>query len=242
MSRTREAVFMGIGILTGLALCGPAAQAATNITATLSNQPIYVDGQRVSMTAFSIGGNNYVRLRDIGQAVDFAVDYDPATNSVRITSDRPYQQEVIQPAQTTPSPSPATSITEESVRASLAELKKVQPNGTIYPAPYRSNSGGPYGTSISNCAGWAIRCSDAAFGDLPWRRIDRPTWDQIRPGDLVEYKNANTYHVVVVVRKTDDFISVTESNVRNKALWGGQYFKWWLEEQPQYVLYTRYPS
>ena len=89
MSRTREAVFMGIGILTGLALCGPAAQAADTFTAALSNQPIYVDGQRVSMAAFSIGGNNYVRLRDIGQAVDFAVDYDPATNSVYITSDRP---------------------------------------------------------------------------------------------------------------------------------------------------------
>lgn len=54
MSRKREAIFMGIGILAGLALSGPAAQAATTITATLSNQPIYVDGQRVSMTGSSI--------------------------------------------------------------------------------------------------------------------------------------------------------------------------------------------
>ena len=46
MNRKREAVFMGIGILAGLALSGPAAQAATSITATLSTQPIYVDGQR----------------------------------------------------------------------------------------------------------------------------------------------------------------------------------------------------
>ena len=237
MSRTREAVFMGIGILTGLALCGPAAQAADTITAALSNQPIYVDGQRVSMTAFSIGGNNYVRLRDIGQAVDFAVDYNAATNSVRITSDRPYQQEMIQPVQTTSS----TGITEESVKAALAELRQVQPDGTIYPTPYRSTSNGPYSHGI-HCSGWATLCSDAAFGDLPWRCIDRPTWDQIRPGDLVEYKNADAYHVVVVLRKTDEFISVTESNSRNKALWGGQYFKWWLEEQPHYICYTRYPQ
>ena len=34
MNRKREAVFMGIGILAGLALSGPAAQAATSITAT----------------------------------------------------------------------------------------------------------------------------------------------------------------------------------------------------------------
>ena len=63
MNRKREVIFMGIGVLAGLALSGPAAQAATTITATLSSQPIYVDGQRVSMTAYSIGGNNYVRLR-----------------------------------------------------------------------------------------------------------------------------------------------------------------------------------
>ena len=238
MSRKREAIFMGIGILIGLVLSGPAAQAATTITATLSSQPIYVDGQHVPMTSYSIGGNNYVRLRDIGQAVDFAVDYDAATNSVRITSDRSYQQEMIQTVQTTSS----TGITEESVKAALAELRKIHPDGSIYPTPYRSTSGGPYGASSSNCAGWAIRCSDAAFGDLPWRRIDRPTWDQIRPGDLVEYKNASTYHVVVVLRRTDEFISVTESNTRNKALWGGQYFKWWLEEQPHYICYTRYPQ
>ena len=95
MSRKREAIFMGVGILAGLALSGPAAQAATTITAKLSNQPIYVDGQQVSMTAYSIDGNNYVRLRDIGQVVDFAIDYDAATNSVHITSTCPYQQEVV---------------------------------------------------------------------------------------------------------------------------------------------------
>ena len=47
-SRKREAIFMGVGILAGLALSGPAAQAATTINATLSSQPIYVDGQRVA--------------------------------------------------------------------------------------------------------------------------------------------------------------------------------------------------
>ena len=187
-SRKREAIFMGIGILTGLALSGPAAQAAATITATFSNQPIYVDGQRAAMTAYSIGGNNYVRLRDIGQAVNFAVDYDAATNSVYITSDRPYQQEMVRPAQTTPVP--ATGITEESVQASLVELRKVYPDGIVYPTPYRSTSNGPYSRGI-HCSGWATLCSDAAFGDLPWRRVDRPSWDQLRPGDLVEYKNAD---------------------------------------------------
>ena len=119
-NRKREAIFMGIGILAGLALSGPATQAASSITATLSSQPIYVDGQRVSMTAYSIGGNNYVRLRDIGKAVDFGVTYDAATNSVHINPDVSYQKEVTQSVPTATSPS--TSITEESVQASLGSV------------------------------------------------------------------------------------------------------------------------
>ena len=236
MSRKREAIFMGIGILAGLALSGPAAQAASNITATLSNQPIYVDNQRVSMTAYSIGGNNYVRLRDIGQTVNFGVTYDANTNSVYIDSAQPYQEEVTQPVVS------ASSVTEESVQAALAKLKELYPSGTIYPNPYISSSKGPYSVSTTYCAGWAVLCSDAAFGDLPWRRIDRPSWDQIRPGDLVEYRNSESYHVVVVVSKTDSYISVTESGANNKTRWGGQYFRWWLEEQPHYISYTRYPQ
>ena len=56
------------GLLLGMAILGNAA-ASEGITAVLSTQPIYVDGQRVSMTAYAINGNNYVRLRDIGKAV-----------------------------------------------------------------------------------------------------------------------------------------------------------------------------
>lgn len=37
MNKTQEIIFMGIGILNGITLCGPAAQAATAITATLSS-------------------------------------------------------------------------------------------------------------------------------------------------------------------------------------------------------------
>ena len=85
---------MGLGILAGLALSGPAVQAADYLKATISTQPIYVDGQRVDMTAYSIGGNNYVRLRDIGRAVDVGVTYNAATNSVYIDSTQPYQEEI----------------------------------------------------------------------------------------------------------------------------------------------------
>ena len=109
MNRKREATFMRIGVLAGLALSGPAVQAATTITATLSSQPIYVDGLRVAITAYSIDGNNFVKLRDIGKAVDFGVAYDSANNTVYIASGSPYMEEMTTPAQTTPSFSPLPS-------------------------------------------------------------------------------------------------------------------------------------
>ena len=128
MSRTKDAIIMGIGILAGLALSGPAAQAATTaITATPSSQPIYVNNQRVQMTAYSIGGNNYVRLRDIGKAMDFGVTYDAATNSVHIDPGTHYQEE------TAPS-----ALTEASVQATLWGLRNQYPTGTVYGAFYRS--------------------------------------------------------------------------------------------------------
>lgn len=226
---------MGIGILAGLALSGPAAQAADYLTARPSTQTFYINGQQTPLTAYLIGGSNYVRLRDVGRAVDFGVTYDAATNSVYIDSTQPYQAEAAQPTVTT------SDVTEESVQAVLADLRQLYPPGTVFPAPYRSTSNGPYSRGI-HCSGWATLCSDAAFGDLPWRRIDRPSWEQLRPGDIVEYKNEKSYHAVVVVRKTAEYIVVTESGMNNHAVWGGQYFRWWLEQQPHYICYTRYPQ
>ena len=245
---TGTAITFALGVFAGQTLCGPAAQAATNLTATLSNQPIYVDGQRVSMTAYQIGGNNYVKLRDVGEAVGFNVYWDGS--AVQVESGKPYtgvgpvsQTYPTQPVQQAiPAQQTTTAPTEESVQAALRALREQYPNNTAWPAPYHSTSGGPYGTTISNCAGWAILCSVAAFGNLPWRRVNNPTWDQIRAGDLVEYSNPQGRHVVVVVSKTDDSMAITDSGTTQKAYWGGKYFRYWLEEQPGLTLYTRYPS
>lgn len=151
-----------------------------------------------------------------------------------------------------PSPNPTDNgyttadgkpLTEENVRAAIVALKEIYPDGTVYPTPYCSND--PLNRPYSNCdacAGWAMLCSDAAFGNLPWRYQADPDWDDIRIGDLIRYSTARSGHVVVVIDKTDDYIKVTESGTHNKALWGGQYFKWWLEERPGYALRTRYPE
>ena len=56
-----------LGILCGAMLFSGATATAAGITAEPTWQKIYVDGEQVSMTAYNIAGNNYVRLRDIGQ-------------------------------------------------------------------------------------------------------------------------------------------------------------------------------
>ena len=232
MNRKREAIFMGIGILAGLALSGPAAQAATEVlTASRTSQTFYLNGQKVEFEAYSIHDNNFVKLRDIAQAVDFGVTYNAATNSVYIDPDAHYQEEAA-----------SSVLTEAAVQATIRALRNVYPTGTVYGEFYRSYSNGPYGMAPNHCAGWATLCSDAAFGDLPWRRVNNPSWESIRAGDLIRFNTDSSGHVVVVLDKTDEYIKVTESGTTNKARWGGQYFRWWLEEQPGYTRFTRYPQ
>lgn len=51
---------------------------------------ILLDGKAVSFTAYNIDGNNYFKLRDIGQALNFGVDWDSAKRTVTIDTGRTY--------------------------------------------------------------------------------------------------------------------------------------------------------
>ena len=134
-------------------------------------------------------------------------------------------------------------LTEENVRAAIVALRTTYPPMATYPTPYCSNDplNRPY-SNCDHCAGWAMLCSDAAFGILPWHRQSNPDWSDIRIGDLVRYDTKSSGHVVVVIDKTDEYIVVTESGTNNKVRWSGQYFKSWLENQPGYAIWTRYPE
>lgn len=229
----QKILFLLAGMALGAALLsGGYAAANAVLTASPSGQTFYIDGQQTAMTAYLIGGSNYVRLRDIGRAVGFNVYWD---GTVQIESDKPYTG--VAPAA---QPAPAAP-TEESVLEVLENLEARYPNNTYWPSPYRSASGGPYHSGM-NCAGWATLCSDAAFGNLPWRKVTAPVWSQLCVGDLVQFNTESANHVVVIVEKTDEYIIATESSTTQKAFWGAQYFRWWLEEQNGLVIYTRYPE
>lgn len=82
------------GMLMGAALFGGGTAYAAGLMAEPSSQTFFVDGKQVYLQAYAIGGNNYVKLRDIGQAVGFNVYWQ---DGVQIDSDAPYTGEA--PAQ-----------------------------------------------------------------------------------------------------------------------------------------------
>ena len=97
MSRRKNMALMLTGTVLGASLVGGAA--AAGVIAEPTWQKLYVDGEQVSMTAYNIAGNNYVKLRDIGKEVGFNVYWD---NGVQINSDADYTGE--KPVQMTATP------------------------------------------------------------------------------------------------------------------------------------------
>ena len=116
-SRGKYAALVMVGVLVGASLPSAVATAENYLKAVRSSQVFFVDGQRVELEAYAIGGHNYVKLRDIGRAVDFSVSYDPFTNAVIIVSGMPYQEEQPTTTPSTPSPLPASN-TDYAAQAS----------------------------------------------------------------------------------------------------------------------------
>lgn len=83
-----------VGLLLGVFLVagtGAAAAVVETVTATLNQAPIYVDGTRVELTAYNIGGYNYFKLRDIAELVDFGVEWDQEMAAIQIDTTAGYQ-------------------------------------------------------------------------------------------------------------------------------------------------------
>lgn len=62
-----------------------AALPAGNKAASLTNASVYLDGKPLNLTAYSIGGNNYFKLRDLGDALGFGVDWNADTMTMILT-------------------------------------------------------------------------------------------------------------------------------------------------------------
>ena len=114
------------GLLTGAMLFGGGVAYAAGVMAEYAPQQAYVDGVPVQMNAYNIGGNNYVKLRDIGQMVGFNVYWDG--RAVQIDSNAPYTGEA-----------PAQGNASIRVGCSKGSTLKEGVTSTLIIAPSRSD-------------------------------------------------------------------------------------------------------
>lgn len=160
MNRKKDALLVAAGLLVGTVLAGPAAHAAVEaLTATASTQTIYLDGERIDLEAYNIGGRNYVKLRDIGEAVGFNVYWQ---DGVHIESYAPYTGEPTTDAEHLP-------VDAESHRPYVGEVIRCT-DGTDY--------------TVTDVSRWdANAFAPGPLGDLPEATYD---WDQLYQPDLPE--------------------------------------------------------
>lgn len=55
-----------------------------------NKSPIYIDGKKANLTAYTIDGNNYFKLRDIGKEFNIGVNWDGKTNTISLNTSIDY--------------------------------------------------------------------------------------------------------------------------------------------------------
>ena len=64
------------------------AAAAPPASAAESTAPLFINGERRFPTAYLIHGNNYFKLRDLGNIFDFSVGWDSATGTITVNTSK----------------------------------------------------------------------------------------------------------------------------------------------------------
>ena len=67
---------------------------ASALTAVRSNQNIYVYNTKTNLSAYEVGGNNYVRARDFARETGCSLEYDPETSSISLREGEGYDASV----------------------------------------------------------------------------------------------------------------------------------------------------
>ena len=112
------------GLLVGVALFGGATAHAAGIMAERSTHRVFVDGREVQMEAYVINGNNYVKLRDIGEQVGFNVYWDSDNGCVQVESGRPYTGEApakAEPDKPVPQPESTAPADVDAMKQDIVE-------------------------------------------------------------------------------------------------------------------------
>lgn len=111
------------------------------------------------------------------------------------------------------------SPSAEQVYKDILALKSEYPEGMRWTNDnYYGWKGGIYSGGYG-CAGFAMRLSDEAFGDLPARKYTDKS--QVRVGDIIRVNN-DTHSVIVLEVNGDGTVIVAEGNYNESVHWGRQ--------------------
>ena len=159
---------------------------------------------------------------------------EPTTEASEPTAETPTESE--QPTGTVILPN-GMELNDENVRSIIYDLKSQYPEGMHWTNDnsYTSNALRMVGYG---CAGFALICSDAVFGDMP-ATGKHSNFDQIRVGDMLRVMNDT--HSVVVLEKRADSVIVAEGNYNHSIHWGREITRAELERE-NFVATTRYPA
>ncbi|WP_313164253.1 stalk domain-containing protein [Sedimentibacter sp.] len=60
------------------------SEGTESVQAIVNQSTIYIDGEEIALQAYTIGGNNYFKLRDVGEVFDIGVLWDGELNQIAI--------------------------------------------------------------------------------------------------------------------------------------------------------------
>ncbi len=99
-------------------------------SAAKSDRKIYVDEKEEKILSYTIGGNAYFKLRDLGTAIGFAIGWDPVAETISIATG----------SQALPIPKPAL------LPKPVSTIE--QTGGLLWPCPAYTRISAPYGNRI----------------------------------------------------------------------------------------------
>lgn len=187
-------------------LTGIADTAVTGATAKPTDQRITVDGKEVSMTAYKIKGNNYVKLRDIGKTINFGVSFNMATKAVSIDPNGTYVEEV-KPTPSTPS---AAAITKWNSTMDEFNEEMIQNHSD---KDKLLAIAAKYGTTITGKANATTADVISALESMTGAPVDAISFDD-KPVSLYWAKQLRKANGENIVEVDPNFVPVTDAMLR----------------------------
>ena len=187
-------------------LTGITDTAVTGATAKPTDQRITVDGKEVSMTAYKIKGNNYVKLRDIGKTINFGVSFNMATKTVSIDPNGTYVEEV-NPTPSTPS---AAAITKWNSTMDEFNEEMIQNHSD---KDKLLAIAAKYGPTITGKANATTADVISALESMTGAPVDAISFDD-KPVSLYWAKQLRKANGENIVEVDPDFVPVTDAMLR----------------------------